>query len=153
MDEATVPATARQVPDVLESTHAPTGDPAMLFTSFRVWVQWMCRNWGLPTAALFQQPVIVMELDTAWRAWGLAWGPNGSVDDKAAWFREFETVRWRVFGKPKPLIDVVMAAKSFWTVPDAPSGTLGALPVPTRAEVEECEAAVFYKPGERDRDV
>lgn len=150
MDNPEPSTPVRQVPDVLESTHTPTGDSGRLFSSFRVWVDWVCHNWGLPSAGLFQQPAAVMELDTSWQEWCIAWGQGGSLADKTLWFKDFADLCGRGWGKPKNLFQTLTSSGKFWTMPDAPSGTLGALAAPTREEVAAVESAVMYQAGEQD---
>lgn len=148
MDNENEPSQSPRVPDVLGPTHSPAGDPDVLFTSLRVWIDWVCHNWGLPSAALLQHPVIVMELDTAWRSWRRAWGDSGTVADKSVWFRMFAEVCGRIYGRPRPLMAALTSDEQFWPMADAPSGTLGSLAAPTGPEREAIESAVLYRSGE-----
>lgn len=100
-----------------------------LFTSFPAWVDWLlvvhidAVRWR---SRWFQLPMVVMELDTLWRSWRQAWGPDGSVGAKQAWFTDADHALFRceqLFDRFNKVEDQPNYVQPF--LPDTPTGTLG----------------------------
>lgn len=103
-----------------------------LMISLPSWVDWLfmvhidAPDWR---QKWFRFPMVVMELDTLWRAWCQAWGSTGSVRAKQAWFEDADHALFR--------IDALFARTSKANSRDyqpqpvltaAPTGTLGDFP-------------------------
>lgn len=109
---------------------ASGGTTHMLMGSLPAWVSWVQANWSMKLDGWWQHPVIVMELDTAWRTWRAAWGPEGSARDKASWFYDFSITLGRITEHGAKAYMNAFNSPDFDPVfcTDAPSGTLGLVP-------------------------
>lgn len=109
---------------------ASGGTTHMLMGSFPAWVSWVQANWAVKLDGWWEHPVIVMELDTAWRTWREAWGPEARASAKASWFYDFSITLGRITeNAPKEYMKARLSPDFnpvFCT--DAPSGTLGLVP-------------------------